>query len=77
MVAFFWAAVHRNAANGTAAASSHTWAVGFEGASPSMHTATRFANGRSMNWPSRRSERASRSARNAGATRSNPISGWW
>ena len=34
MVAFFWAAVQRNAANGTAAASSHTCAVGLEGDEP-------------------------------------------
>ena len=34
IVAFFWVAVQRNAANGTAAASSQTWAVGLDGDEP-------------------------------------------
>ena len=51
--------------------------IGFDALKPSLQTSTRFANGRSMNCPRRSSDRASRSARNAGATRSNPIRGWW
>ena len=51
--------------------------LGFAGSSPSTQTATRFANGRSRNWPPRGSERVSSSARKAGSSASKPISGLW
>ena len=66
-----------NDAKATATAASHTTMLGFAGSRPSTQTATRFANVRSRNCPPRSSERVSTSARKAGSSASNPISGLW